>query len=57
MNNTNKNPIGKPTGSYVSGDAGHHHRVMNKKTAVTTPDVWEPALPVELVEGFEPSAY
>ena len=32
-----------------------HCSVINKKSAVTTPDNWEPALPVVGMTGFEPA--
>ena len=32
-----------------------HHRAINKKTAVTTPDIWEMTLLMERVMGIEPT--
>ena len=34
------------THTGTNGDTKPHHRAINKKTAVTTPDNWEPTLPV-----------
>ncbi len=36
----------------MNGDTEPYHRGMNKKLAVTTPDDWEPALPVVEVTGL-----
>ena len=62
--NKTNNPNGSPSKrmfglfSYgASGDTGSHHRVINKKAAVTTPDNWEPALPMVGVTGLEPAAF